>query len=127
MRILIICFLALLLNNNEKGVTHGFDLRKGDLKNEYKYFVGKTIKQFLSAEKFKGYKQIVFVDSKPLLLSSIIVVYSKNIEVELIPNEFKYITPFNIKRTWDLEKMKMESIVRIIVYRQNKIILTIPE
>jgi hypothetical protein len=127
MRLLIIVFLTLLLNSSKKGFLHGSDLGKDDMKNEYKYFVGKTINQFLSSEKFKGYKQIVFVDSKPLKLSSIIVVYSKNVEVELIPNEFKYITPFNIKRTWDLEKMKMESIGRIIVYRQNKIILTLPE
>jgi hypothetical protein len=127
MRILIIGFLSLLLHSSKKGFSLGLDLEKGDIKNEYKYFVGKTIKQFLSSEKFKGYKQIVFVDSKPLKLSSIVVVYPKNVEVELIPNEFKYIIPFNIKRTWDLEKMKMESIGRIIVYRQNKIILTLPE
>jgi hypothetical protein len=127
MRILIIGFLSLLLHSSKKGFSLGLDLGKDDMKNEYKYFVGKTIKQFLSSGKFKGYKQIVFVDSKPLKLSSIIVVYSKNVEVELIPNEFKYIIPFNIKRTWDLEKMKMESIGRIIVYRQNKIILTLPE
>jgi hypothetical protein len=127
MRILIIGFLSLLLHSSKKGFSLGLDLGKDDMKNEYKYFVGKTIKQFLSSEKFKGYKQIVFVDSKLLKLSSIVVVYPKNVEVELIPNEFKYIIPFNIKRTWDLEKMKMESIGRIIVYRQNKIILTLPE
>lgn len=91
----------------------------------YQKYIGNPISCYLEGE--KGYKKILIKDSKPGLATSMIVIYNDSVEVELIPKEFKYMTPFDVSRKWNIEDFKKERIEAIRFLKNGIITGVIPD
>ena len=91
----------------------------------YQKYIDTPISYYLECE--KGYTEVLIKDSKPGLASSMIVIYNDSVKIELIPNEFKYMKPFDVSRKWNIEDFKKERIKAIRFLKNDIITGVIPD
>ena len=87
-------------------------------------FIGKPVDSFLMNEIASKYKESVFVDAKPGMLTCLSLKYSDSVFVEIEVVEYKYMNPFDVNRKWSLDLFKREKISQIKILYDNKYIGT---
>lgn len=90
-----------VLSKNDSTVLH--DL----IKLKARKFKGKTVGAYMSKLN-STYRKIIFIESRPLYLGCIYIVYSDNLAVRIFMGKCKYINRFSEERKWDLELIKKE-------------------
>jgi hypothetical protein len=76
-------------------------------------FIGKTLNEYLSNKILKKYINWWVVDEPPGKLSSIILIYSEKVWVEIAFSEMLHQRKFNENREWDFNALKKEKIYKI--------------
>ncbi len=83
-------------------------------------YLNSSVKSFLKEN--PSYQRITIMDSKPGLAHSLLVVYSRDCTVELIPTKFEHMMPFDTNMGWNMEEFQKEKIGSIDVYSSDKLI-----
>jgi hypothetical protein len=87
-----------------------------------KEYIGKPIDSLLANKSANEFKEYIYVDSKPGLLTSLLLKFSDSLYVEIFFDKFRYIKPFDTDKKWDFEHVKKEAIGDIKVLYNNKYI-----
>jgi len=88
-------------------------INRTDLQNIFK---GKTVEYFISST-LEKYKQYNFIDEPPFKLKAIEFLYSDNKRVHIFLDTLKYEQSFDTLRNWNLEKVKKEKIISIMILK----------
>ena len=83
-------------------------------------YIGGTVASFLSDSLISKYKEYVFIDEKPGLLSYLSLKYSEKIYIEIEVGKYSYMKSFDEKRQWKLELFNKEKISEIRVLHNDK-------
>jgi hypothetical protein len=79
----------------------------------YQQYVEKDVNEFLCDDNVKEYVSYVFFDDKPGVLTGLLLKMPDGSYIEIIVDEFRYITKFSSKRKWKFSKFKKEQISTI--------------
>lgn len=87
-----------------------------------KEYIGKPIDSLLAHKLANEYKEYIYVDSKPGLLTSLLLKYSDHLYIEIFFKKFRFIKPFNVDKKWSFEDVKKEIIADIKLLYNDKYI-----
>lgn len=95
-----------------------YNLNKIDPKN----FVNKPITLLLNNEAISRYRELIFVDDPPGVLSGLVLVYPNKITVRLQPATFDHIKKFDMLGKWNLNLFAKEKLKKMEFYYDNKLL-----
>ena len=91
----------------------------------FESYIGKDINTFI--EENPGYTDLWIGEGKPGYAKSLNIEYPDSTSIELLPDSFCYMNQFDEKMRWDIQLFKKEKISRIIIYKNDSLIKTIPQ
>lgn len=118
-RIFLLLSLIYLLNVQiVKGQDHPINCieLKQNLKNQHiEKYVGETVQSLLDNKCVSNYTDFVLFDKKPGSLSGAYIVIKNCITITVYVDKYRYVKQFNLKRDWNVEDFKKETISKITV------------
>lgn len=131
--VISISFLSYILSikcsySNELGQDFPERGRVEDLSNKILIvdlgsFEGDEVSNFLSYLDIQPLSRTPFVD-KPGYLSGVLYEFEENIEVKILVNNYRFMSPFDTSMNWDLNSFEGEIISSIEVYMLDTIIFS---
>jgi hypothetical protein len=107
--------------NVQESIDDSLLLQKLKLIDKRKY-IGLTVDSFMKEETISKFKDHAFIDHPFGYLSYLFLEYSKEIHIDILVNDYKYIIPYNIKRDWTLSVYRKEKIEIISLYNGRQLI-----
>jgi hypothetical protein len=102
-------------SNANESINDSVILQKLKLVDKEKY-IGLTVDSFLKEETISKFKNHTFIDHPFGELSYLSLEYAKEIRIEILVEDYKYIIPYNGKRDWNLSVYRKERITIIWLY-----------
>lgn len=105
------------MGDKENGDSTMLDMLKSA---DNKQFIGKPVDSLLNSKVFAKYKEAIFIDKKPGMLTHLNLRYAENVFVELNVNGYKHMKPFNEDRKWNLDLFRKEVLSEIKIYQGSR-------
>jgi len=91
---------------------------------KFKHFINKQFYNLLVNDTIRNYKELIYSDDRPGVLSSVIIKINSKYEIEIFFNELLYTKSFNENQDWDFYNVIKENISIINLYKNGKKIKT---
>lgn len=124
---------------NTAGICENYDFIKGDTADierrlvqfKYKRYINKPIGKLLKDINL-NYRNILFIQTKPMYLGYVIVVYSDNVQLDIYTERYSYLKRLidekETEQVWKVEDLLKEKVTKIIVRnRSGKLLKECPK
>lgn len=85
-------------------------------------YIGQDVGSFLANSLISKYRDYIFVDEKPGLLSFLALEYSGKLYIEIEIKNYVFLKPFDKNRKWELSLFKKERIGEIRISFNNNLV-----
>lgn len=125
--LILFLLISITLKANAQSIITNCDtiLIEELLNVDFDIFLGKKVQYFLTHDYVRKYKEYIFFDNKPFVLSGVMLVISDNFFIEIFVEKYNYLNQFNTNRKWDFELFKKERVSKIEFILNEQTILKI--